>query len=173
MITNRVPPQFGIITSCAYAESQTCALKVVTSDSHCENTQQNLGLPVAHMGLWWFGMNFQSFLCPACHRLKFKCGGKLEVLEAHPHSLLSAKYNFLLFYISIYIYLFFFFQLCCNKTELPSLDAFSPVQMGSTLYVCYKENGCTSSPFPSRDLDCLASLPTTTDRSSSTFTILA
>jgi hypothetical protein len=45
--------------------------------------------------------------------------------------------------------------------------------MGSTLYVCYKENGGTSSPFPSRDLDCLASLPTTMDHSSSTFTILA
>lgn len=104
MITNRVPPQFGIITSCAYyAESQTCALKVVTSDSHCENTQQNLGLPVAHMGLWWFGMNFQSFLCPACHRLKFKCGGKLEVLEAHPHSLLSAN---TIFFSYIYLYIF-------------------------------------------------------------------
>jgi hypothetical protein len=96
---NRVVPQFRI-TSCAYAGLKHVHWKLSLWLTHCEKCLQNLGAPVAHMGLsWFFGMNSNPFSATAS-----KCGGKMEVLKAHPHCLLSANIIFLYIYIYIYIY---------------------------------------------------------------------
>ncbi len=110
---NRVPPQFGYNNLVCLCESQTCALKVVTSDSHCEKkTHKILRSLWQHMGLWWFGMNFPILslpaCLPACQRLNSNVVVKLEGLK--PQSTLSvvSQFNFLLLYKGIFLIHTFF-----------------------------------------------------------------